>query len=331
MFTLRMLRQIILLVAAASVLSGCAPTSFLVTPMRTRPDLRENVLRRESIWATKKIALIDVDGALQNGRQTSLLGTPGENPVSLFVEKLDRAARDRNVRAVVIRINSPGGTVTASDLMHAELQNFRKRTGKPVLAAMLDVAASGGYYLACAADRIYAHPTTITGSIGVIMLLPEFTGTMQKLGVAMNVVKSGAMKDTGSMFRTLEPEDRELFEHLVDGMYTRFVNVVVAGRPGLDEAQARELADGRVFLGPEAKELGLVDEVGDLKDAIAAAKTAAGIDHAVKIVQYARPLAYRPNVYARHDAPAVNIVNVELPDWLTGPSPQLLYLWAPGW
>ncbi len=316
------------------LLAGCGPTSFLITPVSVKQPLTEEVVLRESPWAVKKVVLIDVDGVLQNARASSLLGTTGENPVSLFAEKLDKAARDKDVKAVVLRINSPGGGVTATDLMYSELRKFRQRTGKPVVAALLDVAASGGYYLACAADKVYALPTTVTGSIGVIMLTPDVSGTMGKIGMKMNVIKSGPLKDMGSLFREMSPEDKAVFQGLIDGMYARFLDVVGQSRTALSPDEVRTLADGRVYLAAEAKERGLVDEIGTLHDALAAAKQSAGLATAkVKVVQYGRPLAYRPNVYAQTDGVSgpVNVINVELPDWLRSPSPQLLYMWAPGW
>ncbi|MEW6253434.1 MAG: signal peptide peptidase SppA [Planctomycetota bacterium] len=319
---------------ALALLSGCMPTSFLITPVSALQELDEKVVLRESVWATRKVALVDVDGLLQNQRSTPLIGVGGDNPVALFAEKLEQAAKDRNVRAVVVRINSPGGTVTASELMYTELLSFRQRTHKPVIAAMLDVAASGGYYVACAADAIYAQPTTVTGSIGVIMLAPEFSGTLRKIGAEVNVIKSGEMKDLGSLFREMTPADRAILQKLIDGMYAQFVAVVARARPQLERERLLKLADGRVYLAPEAKELGLVDEVGTLHDAILAAKRAAGLaDHAVKVVEYARNYEYRPNIYAAGQAPPaqVNLVNIELPNWLTGPAPQFLYVWAPGW
>lgn len=316
------------------VATGCGPTSFVVTPISADRALREEVVSRESAFAVRKIALVEVEGVLQNRRDSNLLGPEGENPVATFSEKLRKAARDRHVAAIVLRINSPGGGVTATDIMYAELQRFRNATGRPVIASMLDVAASGGYYLACGADRIYASPTTVTGSIGVIMLLPQFSGTMAKLGVEMNVIKSGPMKDMGSMFRNMRPEERAVFQGLIDGMYDRFLAVVAQSRREIEPDTLRSLADGRVYLGPQAAEHGLVDEVGTLRDAIAAAKSAAGLDNTpVKVVRYSRPPAYRPNVYA--EAPGhwrqVNLVNITLPDWMNSPSPHLMYLWAPGW
>lgn len=326
-----LLASAIVLLAA---LAGCATGSYLITPVPPKPELVEEVVIRESAWASKKIAVLDLDGVLTDARSNSLLGAPGENPVSLFLEKLDRAAKDDNVRAVVVRINSPGGGITASDILYSELRAFRQRTGKPVIAAMLDVAASGGFYVACAADRIYASPTTVTGSIGVIMLAPDFSGTMSKIGARVNVIKSGELKDAGSPFREMTDKDRAVFQGLIDKMYDRFLSVAATSRTRIPRERLRELADGRVYFGPEAKELGLVDEIGSLHDAIAASKQAANLDkQSIKVVQYSRPYAYRANIYAYGDPPPtqVNLVNVGLPEWLTSPSPQFLYLWAPGW
>lgn len=315
-------------------LTGCAPISFLVTPVPRDRDLVESEVLRESVWAYRKVALIDVDGVLRNVRARSLIAPPGENPVALFAEKLDRAASDQRVKAVVLRINSPGGGVTATDLMYTELRRFKEKTGSPVVATLLDVGASGGYYLACAADRIYAQPTTVTGSIGVLMVAPEFSGTMRKLGIQANVIKSGELKDAGSLFREMNEKDRAVFQQMIDAMHARFVKVVSEGRPAIEEARLKELADGRVFLAAEARECGLIDEIGTLHDAIAAAKKASGLaETPVIVVEYARPLSHRPNVYAQASGtPAqVNLVNVDLPWWLEDPSPKFMYLWAPSW
>ena len=310
---------------------GCMPRSLLITPVQDPRSLIEHEVERESIWAGDKIALIDLSGVLGSAVVQPILGEAGDNPVVMFKEKLDRAAHDARVRAVVLRIDSPGGGVTASDLMYTELERFKEKTKKPVIACMLDVAASGGYYIACAADRIFAHPTTVTGSIGVIMITPDVSGTMAKLGIRANVMKSGPLKDAGSPFRSMTDADRAVFQGLIDRMYQRFVEVVDHGRANLDEAAVRKLADGRVFLGPEARDLGLVDEIGTLHDAVQAARGAAGLgDKPIVIVEYARSYQHRPNIYAQQPA-QVNLLNVELPDWLDGSTPRFMYLWSPGW
>ena len=163
-------------VAACLFAAGCTPPSLLITPVSGRRGLTETEISRDSIFALDKIALIDVSGTIQNGSTMRLFGE-GENPVSVLLEQLDKARRDPLVKAVILRINSPGGTVVTSELMHDEITHFKK-SGKPVVAVMMDVAASGGYYIACACDEIVAQPSTVTGSIGVIMLMFDVSGTM---------------------------------------------------------------------------------------------------------------------------------------------------------
>lgn len=325
-----------LVLAALAVLGGCIPTSFLITPVSGQRALEEHVVERQSPWATQRIALIEVEGAISNAALSSLTGVSLGNPVSILKEKLDRAARDQRVKAVVLRINSPGGGVTASDLMYTEVQRFRARTRKPVIASLADTAASGGYYVACAADRILAHPTTVTGSIGVIMMTPQISGTLAKLGAQMNVIKSAPMKDVGSPFRDMSPDERAVFQKIIDAMYERFLDVVAASRTQLSRARIRELADGRVYVGADALAHGLIDEIGMLPAAIELAKARGGIGaRPALVVSYARPADYRANIYAqRPDAPPgaqVNVINLSLPAWPGADGPQFLYLWAPGW
>lgn len=322
------------LVATTSMLAGCTPGSFIVTPISNDRSIEEHIVARESLLATQKIALIDVDGVLSNSRGSSLLGGASDNPVALFKEKLDKAARDPHVAAIVLRINSPGGGVTASDLMYSELARFRETTQRPIVASMLDTAASGGYYIACAADRIFAMPTTVTGSIGVIMITPDLSQLMNRVGVQANVIKSGAMKDAGSPFREMTEADRALYQGMINAMYERFLDVVAKSRTGLSRERIRELADGRVYLGPAAKENGLIDEIGGLPEAIVSAKAAAKIaDQPVTVVEYAVSYAHRPNIYAETPAgaPQVNMINLMLPDWLNGPTAGFHYLWSPSW
>lgn len=320
----------VLALALPALLTGCVPTSFLITPVSSNPRMREQVVLREGLFAAHKIALIEVEGTIQNSRAASLFPTATENPVVAFKEKLDAARRDKAVKAVVLRVNSPGGGVTASDLMYAELQDFKARADRPVVTSMLDVAASGGYYLACATDHIVAMPTTVTGSIGVIMLTPDVSRGLGKIGVEMNVIKSGKLKDAGSPFRELTPADRAVFENMIQKMHERFLTVVQAGRPKLTAEKIRALADGRVYLGEEALNNGLVDELGNVQSAIAAARRAAGLDDTqIVVVQYARPYGYKPNVYAETPV-QMNLLNIQLPGALPA-TPEFLYLWAPGW
>jgi len=310
--------------------AGCTPPSLLITPVSGRRALEETELSRDSLFAIAKIALIDVSGTIQNESTTRLFGE-GENPVSVLLEQLDKARRDPFVKAVILRINSPGGTVVASELMHDEITHFKK-SGKPVVAVMMDVAASGGYYVACACDEIVAQPSTITGSIGVIMLIFDVSGTMNLIGVKSDAITSGVHKDSGSPFRALRPEERQLFENVVGDMYGRFVKVVDEGRPGLDEAKVRSLADGRIYTANQALESGLIDRISSLRDTIASVKKRVGVKN-VRVVAYQRSHEYRPNYYAQApSSPAgdVNLLKLDMPSALTPPTPQFLYLWTGG-
>ncbi len=311
--------------------AGCGPTAYKITPIPAQEDLQETVVFSEGGLFPTKIAQIEVDGLIINSRKFSLFGE-GENPVSLFAEKLDKAADDPSVKAVVLRINSPGGGVTASDMMYSEVLAFKKRTQRPVVAVLMDVAASGGYYLACSADEIVAQPTTVTGSIGVIMQTVSFAGTMSKLGISADAITSGKMKDAGSPLRTMRPEEREVFQKLVSQFYDRFVAVVAAGRSKkLTEAKVRELADGRVYSAEQALEMGFIDAIGSPKEALAAVKERIGAKR-ICVVAYQRPTDYKPNIYANAPAPTpqVNLVNIQVPEAWSNPAPQFMYLWAPG-
>lgn len=321
--------------ALSSLLAGCGATatSYKITPVPADRTLEEAVLIDEGGLLPAKIVVIDVDGVIVNKRGSALF-SEGENPVSLFVEKLDRAANDPRVKGLVIRINSPGGSVTASDIMYQELMHWKERTchKKPVVAMMMDVAASGGYYLSCGCDEIVAQPTTVTGSIGVIMQMFNVVGTMRKIGVETDAIKSGKMKDAGSPFRELKPEERQVYQRLVDTYFDRFVKVVATGRPKLDEAKVRAIADGRVYSAQEALELGFIDKIGSLREALADVKDQIGATR-VRVVAYQRPLGWKPNIYAENPAPApqMNMINIQLPEsWAAYSEPQFMYLWSPG-
>jgi len=314
--------------AAAMTMTGCF-NGLLLKPTRVDCPLEETLVSEPCHWYCRnKVAIIDIDGLIMNARSSGLL-SDGDNPVSLFREKLDAAANDKNIKAVVLRINSPGGAVTASDVMYQDLLNFRKDTGKPVVACMMDVAASGAYYLAMASDRVYAHPTTITGSIGVIMSLYNASGLLTKIGVSSDPIKSGPNKDLGNPARSMTPEERAILQGMVDSFYGQFVKIVAKGR-SLGEDKVRKLADGRVYTGDDAKKLGLVDEVGYLEDAIQAAVDMAGIRDA-KVVAFDRGNGYRGSIYAGiPKIPSQINVKIDVPGFNPNAGATFMYLWEPG-
>ena len=314
---------------AAMLAGGCGPGGgLLIRPVSAKQDLKETVVSKDPGWPVwDKIVIIDVDGLLMNDREEGLFGSR-ENPVGLFVEKLQKAQGDGRVRAVILRINSPGGGVTAADIMYQRLLQFHRQKQVPVVAVFEDVAASGAYYLACGADEIMAHPTTLTGSIGVIVQTISLAGTLQKIGAEAEAVVSGPYKDMASPLESLNEEDRRILQSIVDDYYRRFLQVVDDGRPKLDAAKVQALADGRVYTADQALANGLVDRLGTMNDAIDRAKALSGYKQ-VKVVIYHRPLGYRGSVYAGPPAPMqVNLLNITAPDLAYLARPQFMYLWT---
>ena len=296
---------------------------------RIRPLTEETVEGKSG----PKILLMDISGMLSDEGPTPILslGTPPVHvPMLVRVrEELKKAEEDRQVRALLVRINSPGGTVTASDIMYREIESWKQRTHLPVIAVLMDVAASGGYYVALAADTIVAHPTTVTGSIGVIMISVNAEGLMQKLGVAATAIKSAEHKDMGSPFRALSAQERTIFQAIIDDMQGQFVAKVVAHRK-LSPETARTLADGRVYTAEQALAHKLVDRIGYMSDAVALAKRAAGVEDA-RVIVYHRPHQYRATYYARSDEPAMGGLGASLSGMasLAASGPRFLYLWWP--
>ena len=316
--------------AAALVLplAGCSLISLDLTP-RIEP-LREQTVEGRG---RAKILLLDISGFLSDeaGAPSLVIGAPSAPRVPLLVrvrEELTKAADDGDVRALVVRINSAGGTVTASDVIFRELDLFKRSTGRPVVAVMLDIAASGGYYVALVADTIVAHPTSVTGSIGVLMVTLSAEGLMQKLGLSTTTIKSAERKDMGSPFRPMTDEERKIFQVVIDGLYDQFV-AKLAERRKLPLETARKVADGRIYTAQQALELKLIDRVGYMPDAIEAAKHAIGVEEA-RVVVYRRPREYRATYYARSEAPAGAMEGslMQLPAVL-GAGPRFLYFWWP--
>jgi protease-4 len=314
------------------IIAGCGTGAFQVQIVPQKQNLEETQIKRDKgFGVSDKIAVIDVDGIIVNRRQDSLMSRR-DNPVSLFQEKLDKAAADRNVKAVVLRLNSPGGTVGATDMMYHSLREFKRKTRKPVIACMLDLTCSGAYYLACGCDGIVAQPSTVTGSIGTIVQTFSVEGTMKKIGVKAVAIKSGKMKDMASPLHDLSDEERKVLAQIVENFYEQFLNVVDNGRTKIDKETIRQLADGRVFTAQQAHEQSLVDRIGYADDAVKWAKTLAGLEK-IRLVIYHRPMGYKPNIYASAEsasAPMTPLINLELPQWLDSGGAQFLYLWQPG-
>jgi len=309
--------------------AGCRNQALLIQPVSARRTLEEQVIQKSTGFARGKVAVIDVDGILANHAKSGLLGR-SDNPVSLFMEKLAKASADKDVKAVVLRINSPGGTIGATDAMHHALTRFKQETGKPVIASMLDLGASGGYYLACGADGIVAMPSCVTGSIGVILQTMSFEGTLNKIGAKAVAIKSGELKAMGSPLKNMEETERDVLHRIIMSQYHIFLDVVAKARPDIPEARLRSLADGRIYTAGQALDAGLIDQIGYPEDAIEWAKREAGLSRC-HVVIYHRPVDYKPNSYSTALSPIGSgaLVNVGLPHWLTASGPQFLYMWQP--
>jgi protease-4 len=315
----------------APLVGGCGVPSFLITPVPNTNKLEEVTVREGAGWSRPKVALIEVEGMLMNARTGGFL-QPTENRLSLFTQQMEQAARDDQVKAVVLRINSPGGTVTCSDTMYEMVRSFREKTKKPVIAATQEVAASGAYYVACGADEIVAHPTSVVGSIGVIFETFDVSRGLDRLGIKSEAIKSGDLKDMGSPFKPLAPEARAVMQGMIDEYYARFVSVVTTNRSIPDQTKLATATDGRVFSGRQALELGLVDRLGTLEDAIKLAKEKGGAPRAA-VVMYKRPYGYSGSIYADARAPTpqanANVLYLDLPDGDLFLPRGFYYLWKP--
>lgn len=259
-----MFKRSVVLVLAAVVLLSLAAAAMLVPGLKSRPAKGE----------ANKVAVIYVDGVIMGGRgQSGLLGEHGGTDA--VIKQLHQARDDATVKAVVLRINSPGGSAPASQEVGTEIKKLRA-SGKTVVASMGDVAASGGYWLAAVTEKVWANPATLTGSIGVYIPYANWQELYKKIGIQPDKIKSGPHKDILSPDRPMTAEERAIIQAMVDELYSQFVAVVAEGRR-MDPVRVRQLADGRIYTGSQAKELGLVDELGTMYDAIDGAAALAGI------------------------------------------------------
>ena len=271
-----------------------------------------------------KIAVLPVVGTI-GSEETAPLAMPAATPETLR-DQLRQASKDERVKAIILEINSPGGGVVASDQIHGSIKNFKETTKKPVVVSMDQTAASGGYYISTAADKIVANENTLTGSLGVIFSYLNIEDAADKLGLEEEVIKSGKYKDISSPFREPTEKEVEILQTLIDESYDDFVEVIVEGRD-LPEDQVRELADGRVYSGLQAESLGLVDELGDLEKAAELSRDLAGVEEAT-VVRYKRSPGLAELLRARL-APSEPEALRTLKAVGVSPTPELQYLYRP--
>ncbi len=246
-----------------ALISGLIILSLLLTL------LEKDVIVRE------RIGLISVEGPIISSKDT--------------IEELKTYRKDRSIRAIILRVDSPGGAVAPSQEIYEEIKKTVKE--KPVVVSMGTIAASGGYYISAPASKIVANPGTLTGSIGVIMEIPNIKGLMDKIGIKREVIKSGRYKDIASVFKDMEPEQRKILQSVLDEVHEQFIKAVAEGR-GLSIDRVRQLADGRIFTGSQAFEIRLIDKLGNIEDAIDVARELADIKGEPEIVSKKERLSF---------------------------------------
>ncbi|WP_447600002.1 signal peptide peptidase SppA [Nitrospira sp. Nam80] len=271
-----------------------------------KPAGRKRSLFRRIVW----IAVIGIGALIVLNILFPDLDLSGENRIALVrvegvildaqttVGDLKRFSENPLVKAIVLRIDSPGGGVVPSQEIHDAVKRVKNRSNKAIIASMGTVAASGGYYIAAATDRIIANPGTLTGSIGVIMEMANVEGLLKKIGVEGVVIKSGRYKDVGSPLRKMNEEERKLMQSVMDDVHQQFIQAVAEGR-SLELSEVQPLADGRIFTGRQAKEARLVDELGDLDDAIRLAADIVGIEGEPKVLEPRRRFSIRELLESR--------------------------------
>lgn len=265
-----------------------------------------------------RILLVPIRGVISDNPKNGLLST-SPSMVQQVVSQLKKAEQDKRIKAVLFKINSPGGSITASDLLYHEILSYKERTNAKVIVCMMDMATSGGYYMSLPADMIMAHPTSLTGSVGVIFLQPKVMGLMDKLGLGVDVKKYGKNKDMGSPFRENTEEEQKLLQITINHLGERFTSLVKKHRK-LDPQALAEMSTARLFLADEALKLGMIDKIGYLSDAVKETKLLAGLPGDARVVLYRRAEHPDDNLYSIAGAATgdsrLSLINIELPDSL---------------
>jgi protease-4 len=324
------MRRSLFIVAAIMMLFliGCEASKIRIFPSSSDP------LKEYTLQGTEKgkVLVIPIRGIISDAPRKQFI-TTRPSMVQEIVSQLRKAADDPDVKAVLLKIDSPGGSVMASDLIYNEIMSFKRHHAAKVVAVMMGVAASGGYYIALPADFIMAHPTTITGSVGVLFLSPNVSGLMEKIGVDVNVSKTGKNKDMGSPFRQATAEEKKIIQDLIDRLGDRFLNHIAEHRK-LGPDQLKKISSARIYLADDALKLGMVDRIGYLEEAVSQAKKLADLPADAKVVVYRRTEYPDDNLYntstSRYDGRGPSFISLDLPGALMPLQTGFYYLWQPG-
>jgi protease IV len=319
-------RVVLYIIAILSmILTGCGGLNVSLLP-ETKP-LVEQTLEGAG---KPKILLIDLDGIISFKEEQAGLITRRPSKVAYFREAFRKAEEDSDIAGVIIKINSPGGTVSASDAIYHEIIRFRQKRNIPIYAYIMEVGASGGYYVACAADRIVASPTAITGSIGVVAMKLNIEGLLSKIGVSDETYKSGPKKDFWSPFRASTPDEKQMLQEIIDRLYARFVDVVHLNRQKfLTKRQIETLADGRIMTADAAAAAQLIDQVAYLDDTIESLKKTLNLENA-EVITYSRPRTFKSNIYSEMPSTpqVINLISINSEELALFSGIQYMYLWT---
>lgn len=319
-----MKKNLVLIISISLLLSGCAPHIHL--DFLGKEKVQEVVLIKSR--AKEKILILDVSGLIITSLNPGLFEREGDI-LSRVYYRLEKAFEDKRVKAVILRLDTPGGEVTASDIVYNEILKFKEKTDIPVVGLMMGLATSGGYYVASACDYIIAHPSTITGSIGVISIFPNLQELFAKIGIKVNVIKSGKMKDSGSVFRDLTEEEKKIFQGVIDELYQKFLDVVYQKRKdSLSLRELKKIADGRIYTARQAYDLKLIDEIGYFDSALKKALSLASLKEA-KVVAYTYYPKKRTNIYATKLEKPSLFERKSFEDMLRSLKSGFYYLWLP--
>jgi protease-4 len=319
-----MKKNLVLIITISLLLSACAPHIHL--DFLGEAEVHEALLIKSP--AKEKILILDVAGLISTTLNPGLFEREGDI-LSRVYYRLEKASEDKRIKALILRLDTPGGEVTASDIIYNEILRFKEKTGIPVVGLMMGVAASGGYYVASACDHIIAHPSTITGSIGVISIFPNLQELFTKIGIKVNVIKSGEMKDSGSAFRDLTEEEEKIFQGVIDELHNRFLDVVYQKRKNsLSFEKLEKIADGRIYTASQAHKLKLIDEIGYFDSALKKALSLANLKEA-KVIAYTYYPQRKTNIYATKLEKPSLFEGKNFEDMLRSLKSGFYYLWLP--
>lgn len=318
----------IVVLAVVLFLIGCQAPRIRLFPSAADPLQEYTLAGKEK----GKVLVISIRGTISDAPKKQFVITR-PSMVQEVVSQLRKAEEDPEVRAVLLKVNSSGGSVTASDILYNEIVAFKQKTKAKVVVVMMGVAASGGYYISLPADYILAHPTSVTGSVGVLFLRADVAGLMDKIGVGIEVSKTGKHKDMGSPFRQATTEEKQITEDLIGKLGQRFLDRIAEHRK-IDPDNLKAISSARIFLADDALKLGMVDRIGYLAEAVDQAKKLSDLPQDAKIVVYRRTRYPDDNLYntstSHYEGRGLSIVSLDLPPALTSFQTGFYYLWQPG-